>query len=109
MPLIKLIVFLTLLSLGGLPPFLGFLPKWIVIQAILTSNITLIAVIITATSILTLYYYLRLCYSRFIILHEEIKWNMKSYMNNKITIKRFLLSSISSTGLILCTIIININ
>jgi NADH-ubiquinone oxidoreductase chain 2 len=26
-PLIKLIVFLTLLSLGGLPPFLGFLPK----------------------------------------------------------------------------------
>nr|AIY61607.1 NADH dehydrogenase subunit 2 [Hodotermopsis sjostedti] len=109
MPLMKLMVFLTLLSLGGLPPFLGFLPKWIVIQAMLMSNMTLIAVIMTATSILTLYYYLRLCYSSFIILHEEIKWNMKSYMNNKITIKSFLLSSMSSTGLILCTMIININ
>jgi NADH-ubiquinone oxidoreductase chain 2 len=92
-----------------LPPFLGFLPKWIVIQAMVASNITLIAVIITATSILTLYYYLRLCYSRLIILHGEIKWNIKSYINNKIVINRFLLSSMSSIGLILCTIIININ
>jgi NADH-ubiquinone oxidoreductase chain 2 len=88
---------------------LGFLPKWIVIQAILARNMTLIAVIMTATSILTLYYYLRLCYSRFIILHGEIKWNIKSYMNSRVVIKRFLLSSISSIGLILCTIIININ
>jgi len=37
--LIKLIIFTSLLSLGGLPPFLRFLPKWIVIQAIITNNI----------------------------------------------------------------------
>jgi NADH-ubiquinone oxidoreductase chain 2 len=30
---------MSVLSLGGLPPFLGFLPKWIVIQTIITNNI----------------------------------------------------------------------
>ena len=33
-------IFTSLLSLGGLPPFLGFLPKLIVIQATITNNIT---------------------------------------------------------------------
>ena len=44
--LIKFIIFTSLLSLGGLPPFLGFLPKWIVIQAIITNNIAPLATIL---------------------------------------------------------------
>ena len=32
--IIKFILIINLLSLGGLPPFLGFLPKWIVIQSV---------------------------------------------------------------------------
>ena len=64
--LIKFIIFTSLLSLGGLPPFLGFLPKWIVIQAIITNNIAPLATVVVVTSLITLYYYLKISYSSFI-------------------------------------------
>ena len=54
--LLKFIIFTSLLSLDGLPSFLGFLPKWIVIQAIITNNIAPLATIVVVTSLITLYY-----------------------------------------------------
>jgi len=49
--LIKFMIFTPLLSLGGLPPFLGFLPEWNVIQAIITNNIAPLATIVVVTSL----------------------------------------------------------
>jgi len=107
---IKFIIYTSLLSLGGLPPFLGFLPKWIVIQAIITNNLAPLATIVVVTSLITLYYYLKISYSRFIILSAEPKWNLKSHKNKSIrTSWTLILSSISLTGLVACTIITNIN
>ena len=76
--LIKFMIFTSLLSLGGLRPFLGFLPKWIVIQAIITNNITPLATIVVVTSLIALYYYLKISYSRFIILNTEL-CNCRNY------------------------------
>jgi NADH-ubiquinone oxidoreductase chain 2 len=106
---IKFILFMTLLSLGGLPPFIGFLPKWIVIQTLIMNNLRFITTLIVAISLVTLYYYLRICYSRFLILHEEVKWGTNLYKENKIIIHRVILSSISIIGLIVCTALTNIN
>ena len=69
---IKFIIFTSLLSLGGLPPFLGFLPKLIVIQAVV-ANTSPLATTVVVTSLITLYYYLKISYSRFIILSTESK------------------------------------
>jgi len=78
----KFMIFTSLLSLGGLPPFLGYLPKWIVIQAIITNNSAPLATIVVVTSLITLYeYYLKISYSRFIILNTEPKWNLKFHKN----------------------------
>jgi NADH-ubiquinone oxidoreductase chain 2 len=71
--LMKFIIFTSLLSLGGLPPFLGFLPKRIVIQAIITNNIAPLATIVVVTLLITLYYYLKISYSGFITLNTEPK------------------------------------
>lgn len=108
--LVKFIIFTSLLSLGGLPPFLGFLPKWIVIQAIITNNITPLATVVVVTSLITLYYYLKISYSSFIILNTEPKWNLK-FHKNKTTrnIRTLALSTISLTGIAACTILSNIN
>jgi NADH-ubiquinone oxidoreductase chain 2 len=106
---IRFILFTALLSLGGLPPFIGFLPKWIVIQTIITNNlITFIMTTIVVISLVTLYYYLRMCYSRFIILHREVKWRFWSSQGNKIIVYGIILSSISILGLTVCTMITNI-
>nr|AIY61750.1 NADH dehydrogenase subunit 2 [Synacanthotermes sp. TB-2014] len=107
--LMKFMMFTSLLSLGGLPPFLGFLPKWIIIQAMIMNSLAPVATIVVVTSLITLYYYLQISYSSFMILNTEPKWNLKSHKKKKATsIKALLLSTISLTGMAACTIIANI-
>nr|YP_009350130.1 NADH dehydrogenase subunit 2 [Microcerotermes newmani]AQP26395.1 NADH dehydrogenase subunit 2 [Microcerotermes newmani] len=108
--LMKFMMFTSLLSLGGLPPFLGFLPKWIVIQAMITNNMAPLAAVVVVTSLITLYYYLKISYSSFVILNMEPKWNLKLHKNKSTkNISAMILSSISLTGMAACTIISNIN
>nr|URH17034.1 NADH dehydrogenase subunit 2 [Aparatermes thornatus] len=108
--LMKLAMFTSLLSLGGLPPFLGFLPKWIIIQTMITNNMIPLATIVVVTSLITLYYYLKISYSSFLILNTEPKWNMKSHKNKQTSnLSAVVLSTISLLGMMACTIITNIN
>nr|AQP26658.1 NADH dehydrogenase subunit 2 [Anoplotermes sp. E1 TB-2017]AQP30559.1 NADH dehydrogenase subunit 2 [Anoplotermes sp. E1 TB-2017] len=108
--LMKFMMFTSLLSLGGLPPFLGFLPKWIVIQAMIMNNMVPLATIVVVTSLITLYYYLKISYSSFLILNTEPKWNMKSHKNKTASnVSAITLSSISLMGMLVCTLITNIN
>nr|APO15309.1 NADH dehydrogenase subunit 2 [Rhinogobius cliffordpopei] len=54
---------LLLLSLGGLPPMTGFLPKWLILQELTTQQLPLTATIAALTALLSLYFYLRLSYA----------------------------------------------
>lgn len=65
--------FLNLLSLGGLPPFLGFLPKWLVLSQLVVRSQFFLTLIIVLTSLLTLYYYLRITYNSFLM--NTNQWN----------------------------------
>nr|YP_009351716.1 NADH dehydrogenase subunit 2 [Thoracotermes macrothorax]AQP30481.1 NADH dehydrogenase subunit 2 [Thoracotermes macrothorax] len=106
----KFMMFTSLLSLGGLPPFLGFLPKWIIIQAMIMNNLAPLATIVVMTSLITLYYYLKISYSSFMILSSEPKWNLKSHKSKSVkNTSALILSSISLMGLMICTMITNIN
>nr|YP_009512673.1 NADH dehydrogenase subunit 2 [Vargula tsujii]AXJ93378.1 NADH dehydrogenase subunit 2 [Vargula tsujii] len=53
------IISLTMLSLGGLPPLTGFLPKWIALNQIITFSKP-IAIILVLSSVFLIYYYLRM-------------------------------------------------
>lgn len=61
------ILFLSFLSLGGLPPFLGFLPKWVVLNSVLGGGLYVISLLIIVTSLFILFYYLRMAFSAFIL------------------------------------------
>nr|URX52663.1 NADH dehydrogenase subunit 2 [Glyptotermes nr. iridipennis] len=106
---VKFTLFTALLSLGGLPPFIGFMPKWVTIQLMMTNNMSFMMTVMVVTSLITLYYYLRVCYSSFMILYEETKWNSWSITKNKNILYAMILSSISMMGLLACTSTININ
>nr|WNH23917.1 NADH dehydrogenase subunit 2 [Stellifer lanceolatus] len=54
---------LILLSLGGLPPLSGFMPKWLILQELTKQNLAGTAVLAALTALLSLYFYLRLSYS----------------------------------------------
>nr|YP_009700574.1 NADH dehydrogenase subunit 2 [Xenopus kobeli]QEQ13645.1 NADH dehydrogenase subunit 2 [Xenopus kobeli] len=53
---------LTLLSLGGLPPLSGFLPKWLILQELTNQNTTILATVLALSALLSLFFYLRLTY-----------------------------------------------
>lgn len=62
-----LIVIVLLLSLGGLPPLLGFLPKWIIIINLsLTPNTIVLLIVLIFGSLLNLFYYLSIIF-RFLL------------------------------------------
>nr|BCD33187.1 NADH dehydrogenase subunit 2 [Channa sp. West Bengal] len=54
---------LLLLSLGGLPPLTGFMPKWLILQELTKQNLPLIATIAAFTALHSLFFYLRLSYA----------------------------------------------
>ena len=54
----RFLLFSSLLFLGGLPPFLGFWTKWIVIQSVINNWSILIISTIVILSLITSYYYL---------------------------------------------------
>nr|YP_009741419.1 NADH dehydrogenase subunit 2 [Istigobius campbelli]QID57693.1 NADH dehydrogenase subunit 2 [Istigobius campbelli] len=54
---------LVLLSLGGLPPLSGFIPKWMILQELSKQQLPLIATVAALTALLSLYFYLRLSYA----------------------------------------------
>nr|YP_009051427.1 NADH dehydrogenase subunit 2 [Glyptothorax sinensis]AIH00467.1 NADH dehydrogenase subunit 2 [Glyptothorax sinensis] len=62
-PTITATAALALLSLGGLPPLTGFMPKWLILQELTSQNLPLTATIMAMSALLSLYFYLRLCYS----------------------------------------------
>nr|AZZ71813.1 NADH dehydrogenase subunit 2 [Holbrookia lacerata] len=73
---------LILLSLGGLPPLTGFLPKWLILDELTTQNLATAATVMALSALLSLFFYLRLSYSTTITLAPSTtmtkhKWRFK--------------------------------
>nr|AAF02982.1 NADH dehydrogenase subunit II [Anablepsoides jucundus] len=62
-PILSAITPLVLLSLGGLPPFTGFLPKWMILSELTKQDLMLTATTAALSTLLSLYFYLRLSYA----------------------------------------------
>nr|YP_009463900.1 NADH dehydrogenase subunit 2 [Oreochromis macrochir]AUW55191.1 NADH dehydrogenase subunit 2 [Oreochromis macrochir] len=54
---------LILLSLGGLPPLTGFMPKWLILQELTKQGLAPTATLAALSALLSLYFYLRLSYA----------------------------------------------
>nr|ABC88467.1 NADH dehydrogenase subunit 2 [Piculus chrysochloros]ABF61743.1 NADH dehydrogenase subunit 2 [Piculus chrysochloros] len=84
-PMLNATLMLTLLSLAGLPPFTGFLPKWLIIQELTKQEMTPTALIIALLSLLSLFFYLRLAYFSSITLPPNSINQTKHWYTNKNT------------------------
>nr|WBR65691.1 NADH dehydrogenase subunit 2 [Layahima sp. 2 YZ-2022a]WBR65704.1 NADH dehydrogenase subunit 2 [Layahima sp. 2 YZ-2022a] len=102
MPILKFSLFCNFLSLGGLPPFTGFLPKWIIIQNLGMTNMALVTAMVVLT-LITLFFYIRLTYSALMINSSQISWN-KLWQWNMSNLTIFL-NFFSLFGLILIVFI----
>nr|QEG58680.1 NADH dehydrogenase subunit 2 [Oberea yaoshana] len=99
--LTKLFFMINFLSLGGLPPFLGFFPKWLVINNLVQNNFLMISTLLIIFTLITLFFYLRILFSSLTInTTETLKMN---YSNLKIKMINF--NFISLMGLLICTML----
>nr|AEA72868.1 NADH dehydrogenase subunit 2 [Notropis nubilus]AEA72870.1 NADH dehydrogenase subunit 2 [Notropis nubilus] len=62
-PLLTATAALMLLSLGGLPPLTGFMPKWLILEELAKQGLPLTATVMALAALISLYFYLRLCYA----------------------------------------------
>nr|YP_010414749.1 NADH dehydrogenase subunit 2 [Hybos grossipes]URT60149.1 NADH dehydrogenase subunit 2 [Hybos grossipes] len=104
----KFSLFLNLLSLGGLPPFLGFLPKWFIIQFMIFNSQMFLLTIMTSLTLITLFFYLRLCYSAFLMNQFENNFITKMKYNNFQMNSYLLLSFLSIFGLVIISMMFSI-
>nr|QST16570.1 NADH dehydrogenase subunit 2 [Delphinapterus leucas] len=79
MPIMTTFTMLTLLSMGGLPPLTGFMPKWMIIQELTKNDTLLLPTLMAITALLNLYFYMRLTYSTALTLfpttnNMKMKW-----------------------------------
>nr|QRW41556.1 NADH dehydrogenase subunit 2 [Pseudocolopteryx sclateri]QRW41557.1 NADH dehydrogenase subunit 2 [Pseudocolopteryx sclateri]QRW41558.1 NADH dehydrogenase subunit 2 [Pseudocolopteryx sclateri]QRW41559.1 NADH dehydrogenase subunit 2 [Pseudocolopteryx sclateri]QRW41560.1 NADH dehydrogenase subunit 2 [Pseudocolopteryx sclateri] len=82
-PALTATLMLTLLSLAGLPPLTGFLPKWLIIQELTKQELTAAATIIALLSLLSLFFYLRLAYCATITIPPNSVNHMKQWQASK--------------------------
>nr|YP_007626992.1 NADH dehydrogenase subunit 2 [Chauliops fallax]AFV25565.1 NADH dehydrogenase subunit 2 [Chauliops fallax] len=70
----KLTYSILMLSIGGMPPFLGFLPKWMAIQSMINTEMMILMTIMIMMSLLTLFYYMRMISSLMLMYSSMNKW-----------------------------------
>nr|ATX68897.1 NADH dehydrogenase subunit 2 [Phataginus tricuspis] len=97
-PLITITLFLILLSMGGLPPLSGFMPKWMIIQELTKNNMMMLPTFMAMTALLNLYFYLRLTYSTTLTMfpssnNMKMMWQFQSKKHTKLISPLIILST----------------
>nr|QXF68504.1 NADH dehydrogenase subunit 2 [Pseudovates peruviana] len=105
--IMKFILFIAMLSLGGLPPFLGFYPKWIMLHFMTQNMMNFTSIILITTSLLTLYYYMRMMYTILMITNSENTWFVLINWKTDSLSKSMMFSmSLLVFGMMMCTLML---
>nr|AOY39630.1 NADH dehydrogenase subunit 2 [Scolytinae sp. BMNH 1039996] len=67
----KMIFSINFLSLGGLPPLLGFAPKWLTIYFLSLTNMFFLTTILILSTLISLFMYLRIIFSSTLLISSE--------------------------------------
>nr|QFG40112.1 NADH dehydrogenase subunit 2 [Alpheus bellulus] len=92
----KTLSFMALFSLGGLPPFLGFIPKLLVINFLSSSKELLWLFILLASSLITLFYYTRIILTTLTLSSPKLK----PTLSNKNSTPPYVMSFINFSPLL---------
>nr|YP_010716072.1 NADH dehydrogenase subunit 2 [Parnassius imperator]WDE75782.1 NADH dehydrogenase subunit 2 [Parnassius imperator]WDE75807.1 NADH dehydrogenase subunit 2 [Parnassius imperator] len=99
---LKMSLLINFLSLGGLPPFLGFFPKWIIINFLIMNKLFIISFIFIMMSLIMLFFYIRIMYSSIMFNYLKMKW-FKNFLKNYSLLIMNIFSMISLLGMIFST------
>nr|YP_009742202.1 NADH dehydrogenase subunit 2 [Scolytus schevyrewi]QID77580.1 NADH dehydrogenase subunit 2 [Scolytus schevyrewi] len=92
-PMISSMTTMNILSLGGLPPFLGFLPKWLTITLMTHNNLPFLTIPLIVFTLMSLFYYLRMTFNCLMMITESSVMSTKPKMNFILMVNNFILLS----------------
>nr|ABN04314.1 NADH dehydrogenase subunit 2 [Eurycea lucifuga] len=77
---------IILMSLGGLPPTSGFMPKWLILEELVKQNMMFIATMMAMSALLSLFFYLRLSYTTSLTTpptpqNSKLLWKLNGFNN----------------------------
>nr|QCI09456.1 NADH dehydrogenase subunit 2 [Urolabida sp. FS-2019] len=85
----KMNLIIIMMSLGGMPPMLGFLPKWMVIEEMMMDKSMFIITVMIMFSMLTLFFYMRISLKVIMLQSLNNKW---SFNKNKYNLNMFMIN-----------------
>nr|AFN41435.1 NADH dehydrogenase subunit 2 [Hipposideros bicolor]AFN41436.1 NADH dehydrogenase subunit 2 [Hipposideros bicolor] len=99
-PLITTSILTMMMSLGGLPPLTGFLPKWMIIQELTKNDSIIMPTLMAITALLNLYFYMRLAYSTSLTMfpstnNMKIKWQLENTKQTPFLAPMIILSTLA--------------
>nr|AOY39785.1 NADH dehydrogenase subunit 2 [Hylastes ater] len=97
----KLLFMMNFFSLGGLPPFMGFLPKWITINQLINSSSYFMTMMLILLSLISLFFYIRLSFSS--LTFNSTEYFKKSFWYSSFSL--FLINLVSLMGLFLFSLV----
>nr|YP_010502590.1 NADH dehydrogenase subunit 2 [Basilepta melanopus]UXC97417.1 NADH dehydrogenase subunit 2 [Basilepta melanopus] len=99
----NLMMNINFLSMGGLPPFLGFFPKWLTINFLIWNNNYLIALILILSTLIYLFIYTRIIFSSMTLLNTKMK--IQELIKPKFSI--MMINFLIMISLMICPLIFN--
>nr|YP_010485106.1 NADH dehydrogenase subunit 2 [Hemidactylus almakhwah]UVW80887.1 NADH dehydrogenase subunit 2 [Hemidactylus almakhwah] len=90
-PIAMTAMLVTLMSLAGLPPLTGFMPKWLITKELTTTNLLPLGMALLLTSLPSLYFYTRMAYMTMLTAPPttttgKMKWRLNTQFNPTMTI-----------------------
>nr|ATD12216.1 NADH dehydrogenase subunit 2 [Dryadomorpha sp. EMHAU-2015-Zz060407] len=73
-PIMKLNIWMNMLSMGGFPPMMGFFNKLMIMQMMIKNNQFMILLVLILTSMFVMMFYIRLAFTSMIVVSSCMKW-----------------------------------
>nr|AXS65631.1 NADH dehydrogenase subunit 2 [Histeroidea sp. 4 KM-2017] len=101
---LKMLIMTNFLSIAGLPPFLGFMPKWFTIQILVEANMITLAMTMVILTLVPLYFYTRITLASLALNSTQNNSLIKNQTKLNTAI---ILNIITLMSLLLCTSLFN--
>nr|YP_010294715.1 NADH dehydrogenase subunit 2 [Pectocera sp.]ULQ68867.1 NADH dehydrogenase subunit 2 [Pectocera sp.] len=104
----KMFFMMNFLSLSGIPPFLGFLPKWLTIQVMVQNKMILLPTIMIIFTLVMVFIYLRITLSSLLMNINENNWTTSVTLTKFKSFFMALFNFFTISSLIIITVTVNI-
>lgn len=102
----KIALVVSLLSLGGMPPTLGFIPKIFILSRLISENMFLLSILLILGSSINLYYYIKIAFNVFLSSYTSQPFSVLYPDSPRIIYTSLVLSTSIMAGMLLIPLVL---